>query len=241
MSKKHYPLVYNANHYTVMANDIVRGKQDMSLQEARILRLLITQVVKEDKDLKTYSCRITDLAEFLKIPSSNLYRDIRDICKGLLQKTVSIGTGNSKEPWEIFQWINSARYDGNGIVTFRLSEDIKPYLVDLNAYFTQYKLENILEMKSFYGIRLYELLRAEYYKDENTYQEYSLEFLRQFFDCEDKYLKFNNFKRRVLETAIKEINEKSDLCIYEVIAVKTGRKITELKFCVGYNFKSKLE
>lgn len=237
MSENQYPIVYNANHYTVMANDIVRGKQDMTLQEARILRLLITQVVKEDKDLKTYSCRITDLAEFLNIPSNNLYRDIRDICKGLLQKTVSIGTGNPKDPWKMFQWINSAQYDGNGTVTFRLSDYIKPYLIDLNAYFTQYKLENILEMKSFYGIRLYELLRSEYYKDENTYQEYSIEFLRQFFDCETKYKAFKDFRVRVLEIALKEINEKSDIYVYEGIMIKTGRKVTGIKFLVGHNFK----
>lgn len=237
MAEKQYPLVYNPNHYTIMANDIVRGKQDMSLQEARILRLLITQVVKEDNDLKTYSCKITDLAEFLNIDSNNLYRDIKDICEGLLQRLVRIGTGNPKQSWESFQWLNSAKYDGNGTVTFRLSEDIKPYLIDLNAYFTQYKLENILEMKSFYGIRLYELLRAEYYKDENTYQEYTIEFLRQFFDCEIKYKKFNDLKKRVLETAVKEVNEKSDLYIYEAIPIKTGRKITAIKFYVGHNFR----
>lgn len=114
---------------------------------------------------------------------------------------------------------------------------IKPYLIDLNAYFTQYKLENILEMKSFYGIRLYELLRSEYYKDENTYQEYSIEFLRQFFDCETKYKAFKDFRVRVLEIALKEINEKSDIYVYEGIMIKTGRKITGIKFLVGYNFR----
>lgn len=238
MEEKKYPVVFNADHYTVMANDVIRGKQDMTLQEARILRLLITQVVKEDKDFKTYSCKITDLAEFLNIGSSNLYRDIKDICKGLLQKTVSVETGNPRQPWEMFQWIQLAKYDGNGTVTLMLSNQIAPYVLGLNAYFTQYKLENILEMKSFYGIRLYELLRSDYYKDENTYQEYSMEFLRQFFGCEEKYKRFNDFKRYVLETAMKEVNEKSDIFIYEVLEIKTGRKITGIKFLVGYNFKT---
>lgn len=237
MENEKYPITYNLNHYTVMANDIVRGKQDMTLQEARILRLLITQVVKEDKDLKTYSCRITDLAEFLNISPNNLYRDIEGIITNLTQRIVKIGTGNPKHPWQIFSWISSAKYDGDGTITLRLSDDIKPYILDLNMYFTQYKLENILEMKSFYGIRLYELLRSDYYKDKENYQEYTLEFLRQFFDCESKYPRFNNFKERVLETAIKEVNEKSDVFIYEAIMIKTGRKVTGIKFLVGYNFK----
>jgi len=237
MTEKEYPIVYNKDYYAVMANNVIRGKQDMSLQEARILRLLITQVVKEDNDFKTYSCKITDLAEFLHIDSSNLYRDIKDICKGLLQKTVSIETGNPKAPWEMFQWVQLAKYDGNGTVTLMLSNQIAPYVLGLNAYFTQYKLENILEMKSFYGIRLYELLRSDYFKDENTYQEYTLEFLRQFFDCETKYKAFKDFRIRVLEKGMKEANEKSDLYIYEAVPIKTGRKITSIKFYVGHNFK----
>lgn len=50
---KDYDMTYNAEHYTVAANDIIKGKQSMTLQTARLIRLLITQVVKEDKDLKT--------------------------------------------------------------------------------------------------------------------------------------------------------------------------------------------
>lgn len=229
---------FDSEYYTVMANDIVRGKQDMTLQEARILRLLITQVVKEDKDFKTFTSSIQDLASFLNIPPNNLYRDIKGICFNLTQRVVQIGTGNPKEPWTFFSWISSARYDGEGTVTLRLSDEIKPYLIDLNAYFTQYKLENILEMKSFYGIRLYELLRSDYFKDENTYQEYTLGFLRQFFDCESKYKTFKDFRVRVLEIGIKEVNEKSDLYIYEAVQIKTGRKITGIKFYVGYNFEN---
>ncbi len=232
---------YDSEYYTVMANDIVRGKQDMTLQEAKILRLLITQVVKEDKDFKTFTCSIQDLASFLNIPPNNLYRDIKGICFNLTQRVVQIGIGNPKEPWTFFSWISSARYDGEGTVILRLSDEIKPYLIDLNKYFTQYQLENILEMKSFYGIRLYELLRSEHYKDENRYQEYSIEFLRQFFECEKKYKAFKDFRDRVLEIAIKEINEKSDIYVYEALMVKTGRKVTGIKFCVGFNHKVNLE
>lgn len=31
MKEKQYPIVYNANHYTVMANDVIRRKQDMTV------------------------------------------------------------------------------------------------------------------------------------------------------------------------------------------------------------------
>ena len=134
---KKYEMTYNSEHYTVAANDIIRGKQAMTLQTARLIRLLITQVVKEDKDLKTYVCKISKLAEFLNVPSSNLYRDIREICDCAMKSVVYIGTGNPKEPWEMFHWLDTAKYDGNGVITLKLSEKIKPCVLELEKWFTQ--------------------------------------------------------------------------------------------------------
>ena len=136
---------YNKNHYTVMANNIIRGKQSMTLQEARLIRLLITQIAKDDKDFKTYKVNIQELARFLEIPDNNLYRDIRNICQSLMSRTIKIQNGNQ---WKIFQWLQLAEYDGHGTVTLMLSNQIAPYLLQLNAWFTQYQLKNILVMKS---------------------------------------------------------------------------------------------
>ena len=78
---KKYEMTYNSEHYTVAANDIIRGKQSMTLQTARLIRLLITQVVKEDKDLKTYSCKITDLAKAMKAEKLAFLTDIEGVYK----------------------------------------------------------------------------------------------------------------------------------------------------------------
>lgn len=238
--KSLYPMVYNSKHYAVMANDVIKGKQDMTLQEARILRLVITQVAKEDKDLKTYTCRVKDLAQFLQIPKNDLYRDIREILTNLLKRIVFIGTSNPRQPWKAFSWVQLAEYDGAGGITLMLSEQIRPYVLELDKYFTRYRLENILEMNSFYAIRLYELLKCDDYKAYHSgddYREYTLEFLRQFFDCETKYPLFADFKKRVIATAVREINLKSDLEIREVKYLKTGRKVTGIQFLVWDNYQ----
>lgn len=231
MKNKIYPVVYNDTHYTVMANDIVKGKQAMSLQEARIIRLLVTQVVKEDKDLKTYTCRIQDLADFLGIKSPTLYRDIQNICSNLLKQTVSVGTGNSKQPWEEFQWIQLAKYDGNGNLTLMLSNQIKEHVIELNKYFTQYQFKEILNMKSFYAIRLYELIKCEdgFARENKPVHEFSISYLREYFCCEKKHEKISDFKKFVIETAVREINKKSDIWIC-VEYIKRGRSISSVKF-----------
>jgi len=232
-------IVYDKKYYTVMANNIVKGKQEMTLSEARLLRLLITQVAKEHKDLKTYTCRIQDLAKFLGIDAKNLYRDVKLICKNLLKRIVSVETDNPKEPWKSFQWIQLASYDGNGNITLKLSEQIAPYVLELNAWFTQYKLENILEFNSFYAIRIYEILKCDngITRDEQGEFSYELDYLREILCCVEKYKYMHDFINKVIDTGVREINEKSDILVsYEL--KKTSRKFTDIIFSVSINGKN---
>ena len=235
---KKYEMTYNAEHNTVAANDIIKGKQSMTLQTDRLIRLLVTQIAEKDKDLKTYTCRITDLAKFFNIDSSNLYKEIFKICECALDSKVYIGTGNPKHPWEMFHWISMASYDGKGTLTLRLSDEIKPYVLELEKWFTQYKLKNILEFNSYYAIRLYEIIKCEDGATGNMQSEleFEIEELRQYFDCESKYKLFSDFKRNVIEVAVREINEKSDIWLKPTYK-KWGRAYTSVSFEIHANFK----
>lgn len=236
MNDKRYNMTYNNEHYTVMANDIVKARQSMSLQAARLIRLMISKVVKEDKDLKTYTCNITELAEFLNISRNNLYRDIEDICNTLHQSIVYIGTGNPKHPWKRLNWISMSEYDGKGTLTIRLSDDIKPYVIELERCFTQYQLKNILNFNSYYAIRLYEIIKCEDGRTLGTEEKmrFTIKELREYCDCIDKYTRLIDFKRNVIEVAVREINTKSDLYIIPHY-IKTGRAITDIDFEIHVN------
>jgi plasmid replication initiation protein len=228
-----HELSYNPSHYTVMANDIIKGKQSMTLQEARLLRLVITQIAQSDNDLQTYSCRIQDLARFLNVPANNLYRDIREVCRGLMRLNVEIGTGNPKSPWKIWHWMSTAEYDGNGTITLRLSDEIKQFVLDLSGWFTRYQLSNILSMRSFYSIRLYEILKCEDNKTncEQDYHEFTIQQFRAMLGCEKKYKQIGELKKYVIEPAAHEISEKTDILV-EVEYIKTGRPITGVRFYI---------
>lgn len=238
-----YPIAYNKSHYTVIANRIIKGKQEMSLQESKIVRLLITQVVKEDSDLKTYRCNIKELASFLGVSKSNLYRDIRSICDSLMMRVIRLGTGDPKQKWKLIHWVSSAEYDGKYII-LSLSEEIKPYVLELEEWFTQYQLVNILEMSSFYAVRLYELLKSDEFRlltGQQKALEYDIAYLRYYFDCEDKYLRFSQFHEKVLKTAVRDINNKTDIIVTKMEFTKTGKKITSVAFELIRNSRIAIE
>ena len=222
---------YNKEHYAVMANEIIKGKQAMSLQEARLIRLLIMQIGKNDTDFKTYKVNIHDLANFLNVPDTNLYRDIKNICEKLLTRIVKINTGDPSKAWKSFQWLQLAEYDGKGTITLMLSNQIAPYLLQLKSWFTKYQLKTILAMKSFYSIRLYELLKLTIGEDRKKIMKYMFEiqYLREYFECESKFERIIDFKKKVLDIAVRDIKEYSEYnCTYE--CQKTGRTITGIIF-----------
>ncbi len=157
----------NEENYVVMSNDLIKGKSNLSLNELKLLRMTIMQIMKEDTDFLTYQVSIVELAKSLGISRQNLYVEVMEMCslgisrqnlyvevmemcKHLMQEIVFIGDGNPKHKWEMFQWCSRCKYD-DGIITIRLHDDLKPYLLELKKHYTQYMLQDILILKTVYA------------------------------------------------------------------------------------------
>lgn len=237
---------YNSEHKVVFANDLIRSKQeDLSLLEAKLVRLMVMQVVREDKDFKTYSCKITSLAQFLGLPKNNIYASIKKVSKGLMKKTIEIIPEEEKykpDPsYKSFHWVDEADYDSNsGSITLRLSERLKPYLIGLYEKFTQYQYTEILTLSSTYAIRFYELVSSFNQlifekKMQNQSFTLTVEYLRNYFNCESKYPNNGNFLIKVIDSAVDEINKKTNFLI-SYKRVKEGRKIVAIEITCETNY-----
>ena len=211
MTDKQFPMKLDKDFYVVTANDLIKGRQKMTLREAQLLFIAISQVVYEDKDFKTYTTTVPELAKFMGIDENSLYRDIKGICKSLCQRVVEVQIGGEnakgRKKWEIFQWVNSAKYD-NGKLTIRLSDDIKPYLLDLEAYYSQTLLGTLMTFRSYYATRLYQYLLADTNERWGSVEEwhFTCEQLRELFRIEKKQYKLNrDLLRNTIEPAIEEL------------------------------------
>ncbi|MGX8060218.1 RepB family plasmid replication initiator protein [Lactococcus lactis] len=132
----------------------------------------------------------------------------------------------------------------NDDVMIQFNQFIMPYLIDLKAEFTQYKISELKELNSKYSIILYRWLSMNY----NQYEHYSIKGgrraeqvenyrnpsisvkeLREITDTVNEYPRFDNFERRVLKNALKEINAHTSFNVsYE--KVKKGRSIDSIVF-----------
>ena len=104
---------------------------------------------------------------------------------------------------------------------------MKPYLLQLKERYTQYELLYTLAMRSQYSIRIYELLKS--YECQRG-KIFDIDELKKILFAE-KYKLFGDFKRKVLNIAMREINELSDISVtYGVI--KESRRFAKIEFII---------
>ena len=229
------PMCLNDDNLVVMSNALIKGKSNLSLNELKLLRLTIMQVVAEAKDFQTYKVNIIDLAKLLNIDRHYIYREVDTFTTHIMKELVYVGDGNPKHKWLKFPWVDMCSY-ADGVLTIRLSDKLKPYLIGLSELYTQYVLKDVILLKTVYAVRLYELIRQEMkyqkvYADKTATVYLSIQDIRTATDTLDKYEKYAMLKTRVIDNSIKEIREKLGFIItYEV--KKESRKVVGLIFTI---------
>jgi len=218
-------LVTKSNYF------IMNSSYDLSLEEQKIILTLASMVQPTDEEFKPYKFRISDFMELLGVETKTKYTEIPKITKELMKKVFEIEEGK-----KIIQvaWLSSVVYEkGDGMVELEFSPRLKPYMIKLGNLFTQYKLANILSMKSKYSPRIYEILKCNEFKKQG-FIEIEVEELRKLIKAENVYPKYNDFKRYIVERTQKELKKISDIH-FDFEEIKTGRKVTALRFIIRSN------
>ncbi|WJQ05536.1 replication initiation protein (plasmid) [Geobacillus stearothermophilus] len=212
------------NNAVTKSNVLIEANYKLSTLEQKIILYLISQIHKDDDDFKMYRLPIQEFSELLGYRGSPKYTELREITKNLMRKVLEIREGQKLKQ---MSWVSYVEYDGNsGYVSLSFDPRLKPYLLQLKREFTTYRLKNVMELKSSYSIRMYELLKRWQYVGEFQIQ---LDELRMMVGAGDKYREYHNFKKRVLNPAQQEISEKTDIMFsYEEIREK--RKVVSIRF-----------
>lgn len=230
-----YEMCLNPNYFVVQANDLIGGKQSLSLNAAKLIRVTIMQVMPGEDELKAFKLSIAELSSLLGISPNNLYRDIDDITNNIMKNPVFIK--NENKGWTKIPWVSFVEYDPDAGITIRLNELLRPFVLQLKERYTQYTLDNVLAMKSVYAIRIFELIQKQVMVRtlpfEGMYFDYPLKDIKEILMLDGKsYDKISNFKRKVLDIAIREINGVT-LYAVDYECIKTGKSITDIRFHVN--------
>ena len=154
------------------------------------------------------------------------YKYIKNTLKSLRDKSIWITLPDGSET--TLAWIDKATMNRqSGKVIIKIDDMMKPYLLQLRERFTQYELLYTLAMKSQYSLRLYELLKSYEFQHKKVFD---LDDLKARVSAEN-YTRFPDFKRKVLDIAMREINGLSDIGV-EYSIIKEGRKYAKIEFTI---------
>jgi plasmid replication initiation protein len=209
-------------------NQVIESCYSMTLNEKRLLLLGITKVNPiEFPDLRkplSYKVSLDEWNEYY--PSTSSYRDFKKAAKLLMsRKSIFHEKLNLKET-EV-NWYESVTYDDkNTEVEMTFTRAIQVRLSGIFEKFTKYDLLSVNKLTSVYSIRLYEILIQ--YRSMGK-RKISIDDLRFFLDCKDKYKATKQFKQALIKPAIYDIEKNSSLVV-ELADIRTGRNITHLEF-----------
>lgn len=218
----------------VQSNELVLAAYTMTTKEKQLFLTCVSQIdSREDAPIITrqtrFSVKVEDMQRlfYKEGNKGNVYRDLEQASDYLYLRDVVIPLPDNKKLRT--RLVSGVLYDPDaGKITITFAEDILPYLVQLKANFTKYKLIDIAELNSIHSIRLYELVVCWLGQYQYS-KKMTLDDFRYVMGLEGKYKQFSSLRERVIEIATKEINSNTNYTVsFEYHQRGKGKGIKEL-------------
>lgn len=206
---------------------LTNAKVSYTASEIDLILMLLTAIKKEDEDFKSYVFSIQELEK--KSGKSINHTQLKETVKSLMSKVIEIQ--DSPKKWKLFTWFASFAYD-DGIINCSFHKDLKPYLLELKGRFNIGNIKHLLPMKSSYSKRIYMLVKEHAKFGHRTFNvEEMMEMLKV---PKSQKTNYGEFKRKVLQQAMSDINKYSDLYV-ELKEIKPSRKVVGVTFEIKKN------
>lgn len=206
------------NELVVKDNVLINASYNLEVTEQRLIMLAIITARESGKGITADSkleIHASDYASRFGVSNEGAYWALKNAVLNLFERQFSfkeadkkgnIGTVKSR-------WVSRIKYiDTTATLEVTFAPDVVPLITRLEQHFTSYQLKQVIQLKSKYSIRLYELLIA--WREVGKVPQIELSDFREKLGIDaDEYVRMSDFKVRVLEPSIKQINEHTDILV----------------------------
>jgi len=223
----------------VKDNALINASYNLDLVEQRLILLAIVEARESGKGINAndpLEVHAESYVNQFNVARQTAYQALKDACKDLFARQFSYQELNKRGKVEnvLSRWVSEIRYiDDEATVKLIFAPAIVPLITRLEEQFTKYELQQISHLTSAYAVRLYELLIAWRSTGQTPIIELA-EFRKKIGVLDDEYTRMGNFKDRVLNLALAQVNEHTDIKV-KCEQHKKGRNISGFSF----SFKQK--
>ena len=220
----------------VKDNALMNASYNLALVEQRLILLAIIEARETGKGINANDPLTVHASSYINqfnVERHTAYQALKDACKDLFARQFSYQEKRERGRINITsRWVSQIGYmDDTATVEIIFAPAVVPLITRLEEQFTQYDIEQISGLSSAYAVRMYELLICWRSTGKTPIIELE-EFRKRIGVLDTEYTRTDNLKMRVIELALKQINEHTDITAsYE--QHKKGRVIT------GFSFKFK--
>lgn len=227
-------------------NDLIRKSYCvLTALEQKVLALLIAKLEKPRDNVYLVKTTLNAICQELDIePCGKSYLLITKSIKSIRNVTIQ-WVNEADNTYNIGGWLAGAVIQ-RGVNTIEVEFDrrLAPYLLELKANYTSYRLSNLFRLDSKYSVKLYEILRS--FAEIGEY-ETNVDYLKELLGLIDadgnqpkKYQEYYEFRSRIIDKAVNEINQVTDLQIsYKTILER--RKAQAIKFKIKQTATEEIE
>lgn len=216
------------------SNALVASRHKLNCHQQRLFLLFVSKIRAQDTPDKEYKLKASEI-EAVSKGFLNTAAKIKTILKAMNEKSIDLSHGDTFEQANYFSHV---KYEpSTQTATLKVDATIHKELFDLKEKFTLVDLQCTLNLDSPYYISLYELLKSKEFRGKaGRGVDIDLENLKFILGCDGKptYDLWTGFKRCILDKAEIAFKKHTDTT-FTFEAIKTGRKVTGVRFAIKEN------
>lgn len=214
-------------------NALTNARYEYSEAQANLFLVLLSKLRKGGPD-DVYQITVSEMEK--RTGNKYNYKQLRESTREMVSRAHEIETFHKGKP-VLRQLVLFSRIDyilGTGVIELEINKYATQYLFEIKNNFTSFQLQAALNLTSKHAKRIYQF--CSQWKDIGETKKYAiLDFKKILGLADDKgkeeYVLISMFKQKVLDLAVKQINEKTDLNISYQLE-KIGRSFKNIVFTV---------
>ena len=195
-------------------NDLIFARCDLSAAQIKILSVVLGQIYKDDDELKPFLMPTPQFLKIIGLGNEN-YSYLNFLLKDFIKKPIESFKDNKN--WKIYSWFTDAGCSG-GLVEINLNPKLAPYLLNLKQKFTTYSLSQILNLRSKYDMKLYEVFVSVLGGNQSFIYSIAIDDFKNLLNIEK--IPFSKIRQSILD----KINLKNTDISVEYKIIKSGNK-----------------
>jgi plasmid replication initiation protein len=226
------------NMLVVKDNALIGASYNLDVVEQRLILLAIVEARETGKGINANDALTVHASSYIeqfKVERHTAYTVLKEASKDLFSRQFTYQELSKKGNITTItsRWVSQIGYtDDEASVQLIFSPAVVPLITRLEERFTSYELSQVARLGSKYAMRLYELLIA--WRSVGKLQVELQDLRNKLGLSATEYKAMGDFKRNVLDLALTQLNEHTDISVkYE--QHKKGRLIS------GFTFRFKVK